>query len=177
MDYRQDEITSTDEQNMQVFYFFIDHKQTVTKNQSFLNNCLLAVSFGETSSLAHANWSLTFSYPAILYYDWVITFSEEVARIWKRRVTASSVLYIINLYSSLFGYMVYIVSLLDSHQVCLLISGRLCRISSDWFTLQLRGQLISEMTWNILNRSLHKMQEINTNSKLHRYFNAGRHRK
>lgn len=41
---------------------------------------------------------------AILYYDHLIMFPTEMDRVWKRRWTFSSVLYLINRYSTSIGY-------------------------------------------------------------------------
>jgi len=41
---------------------------------------------------------------SFLYYDHIITFSQELRKIWKRRLTILNTLFIINRYTTFFGY-------------------------------------------------------------------------
>jgi len=41
---------------------------------------------------------------SFLYYDHIITFPEEVRKIWKRRLSILNILFIINRYTTFFGY-------------------------------------------------------------------------
>ncbi len=48
--------------------------------------------------------SSSFNETAFLYYDHLVTFPEEVRKIWRRRLTFLNILFIINRYTVCFGY-------------------------------------------------------------------------
>ena len=48
-------------------------------------------------------WLTSKGNPAILYYDWALTFGLEISSIWKRPVKASAILFLINRYFSIVG--------------------------------------------------------------------------
>ena len=44
--------------------------------------------------------------PALVIYDHILTFTEEIRKIWSRRVTLASIIFLSNRYISLAGYIV-----------------------------------------------------------------------
>lgn len=48
---------------------------------------------------------------ALLYFDFVITFPQEVQRIWSRRFSGATIVYLLTRYSALFERIIFLVSL------------------------------------------------------------------
>lgn len=51
------------------------------------------------------------SFAALLYFDYAITLPDEVRRIWGARFTGATVLFVMNRYVPMVGYVVILVSL------------------------------------------------------------------
>ena len=64
---------------------------------------------------------------ALVYYDYMLTFSSEVRCIWMRKITAPSVLFLINRYLSLIFFAIIFIQLVPfatadddkTNEVCL----------------------------------------------------------
>ena len=69
------------------------------------------------TSLLHIHYPLYLTITmrlALVIYDHILTFAEEVQMIWRRRTTLSSIIFLLNRYTSLFGYAVVTYFFLNS---------------------------------------------------------------
>ena len=72
---------------------------------------------------------LTRAYAALLWFDWALTFPTEYQRIWRRRFSGATIIYILTRYTALIDTIFSILETLDwslDDAVC--VHGRLTHI-------------------------------------------------